>query len=112
MEMYYKKNDMIVEVYKFFENGSALIFSPSVAGKQNGNGWERIKVSQLIPLKYYNENKKGFMSKTERNKIKERLTLSSATWTCTDGQIFSNCTEAIKHEYEIVADEKNKEDNV
>ena len=112
MEMYYKRDGIIVEVYKFFENGSALIFSPSMAGKQNGNGWERIKVSQLIPLNYYNENKKGFMSKTERNKIKERLTLSSAQWTCSDGIVFNDCDKAIKHEYEIMTNEKNKEDNV
>ena len=52
------------------------------------------------------------MSKTERNKIKERLTLSSAQWTCSDGIVFNDCDKAIKHEYEIMTNEKNKEDNV
>ena len=42
------------------------------------------------------------MSKSERNKIKERLTLTAAVWTCTDGISYSTCDEAIKHEQEVI----------
>lgn len=102
MKMYFKRDNCLVEVYKFFEDKTALIFSPSTAGRQNGNGWEKVKISQIVPLEYYNENKKGFMSKTERNKIKERLVFSEAKWTCSDGVVFNDCDKAIKHEKEIM----------
>ena len=56
MQMYYKKDNWLVKVYHFFEDKTALIFSPSAAGRQNGNGWEKVKISQIIPLEYYDEN--------------------------------------------------------
>lgn len=102
MKMYYKKDNCIVEVYHFFENGTALIFNPSLAGRSNGCGWNKVKMSQLIPEEYADEYKKGFMSKTERNKIKERLVLIEATWVCTDGLYFNNFDNAIEHEREIM----------
>ena len=102
MEMFYKKDNCKVIVYKFFEDKTALIFSPNLAGRQNGNGWEKIKVSQLIPIEYFDNYKGSSMSKTERNKIKERLILTKAEWTCTDGVSYSNCDEAIKHEQEVI----------
>lgn len=105
MKMYYRKDDAIVEVYKFFENKTALIFSPSIAGNQNGNGWQQVKISQLIPVEYFDENKKGFTSNTERNKIKKRLTLTEAKWTCTDGVVFNDCDKAIAHERELIEKE-------
>lgn len=105
MKMFYKKDNAFVEVYKFFENGTALLFSPSLHGSR-GNGWERVKYSQLIPEEYYDPAAdKGFMSKTEKNKIKKRLTLTHAIWTCTDGMEFFDCNEAIGHEKELM--EKN-----
>ena len=100
--MYYKKDNCLVKVYHFFEDKTALIFSPSAAGRQNGNGWEKVKISQIIPLEYYDENKKGFMSKTERNKIKERLILSEAKWICSDGVTFNDCDKAITHERNLM----------
>lgn len=111
MQMYYKDDNAIVEVYNFFEGGGALIFSPSLAGKQNGNGWIKVKVNKLIPIEYYNacEDKSGFMSKTKKNKIKSRLTLTHATWTCTDGKEYNNCEEAIAHENTLMEEEKHAE---
>ena len=106
MKMYYRKNEIIVEVYHFFENKTALIFSPDIAGRQNGNGWECVKMSQLIPLEYFDEHDKRFMSKTERNKIKERLTLTEALWTCSDGIAFKDFNKAILHERELEIQEK------
>lgn len=106
MKMYYRKNEIIVEVYHFFEDKTALIFSPDIAGRQNGNGWEKVKLSQLIPLEYFDEHDKRFMSKTERNKIKERLTLTEAIWTCSDGIAFKDFDKAILHERELIEQEK------
>ena len=103
MKMFFKDDNAIVEVYQFFES-TVLIFSPSLARRQNGNGWTKVKHNKLIPLEYYNscEDKTGFMSNTKRNKIKRRLTLTSAIWTCTDGTNFNNCDDAIKYEAKLI----------
>jgi len=105
MRMYFKKEGSEVEVYHFFENNTALIFSPSLAGRQNGNGWSKVKLGQLIPLEYFNKETNGFMSKTERNKIKDKLTLTKALWTCSDGESFEDCDKAIAHEKEVMEKE-------
>ena len=105
MKMYFKKDESEVEVYHFFENNTALIFSPSLAGRQNGNGWSKVKLGQLIPLEYFNKETNGFMSKTARNKIKDRLTLTKAVWTCSDGENFEDCNKAIAHEKEVMGEE-------
>lgn len=105
MRMYFKKDESEVEVYHFFENNTALIFSPSLAGRQNGNGWSKVKLGQLIPLEYFNKETNGFMSKTARNKIKDRLTLTKAVWTCSDGVDFKDCDKAIAHEKEVMKKE-------
>lgn len=110
MKMYFKKEESEVEVYHFFEDKTALIFSPYLASKQNGNGWAKVKLGQLIPLEYFNKETNGFMSKTERNKIKNRLTLTQALWTCSDGVNFKDCDKAIAHEKEVM--EKEVDNNV
>jgi len=103
MQMFSRNANSIVEVYKFFDNKTALVYSPPLASRQNGNGWCLTQLKYLIPLEYYNEHKENFfLSKTEKNKIKERLTLTKAEWTCTDGVSFDSCEEAIKHEMEIM----------
>ena len=107
MQMFYKKENCIVEVYHFFENKTALIFSPNLAGKQNGSGWANVTIKNLIPIEYYNEHKDNyFMSKSERNKIKERLILTKAEWTCTDGTSYNSCDDAINHEMEVIKNAK------
>ena len=108
--MFYKNDNCIVEVYHFFENKTALIFSPSQAGNQNGFGWVYAPMRTLIPIEYYNEHNNCFISKSKRNKIKERLTLTKAEWTCTDGVSFNSCDEAIRHEMEIIEKEKEAEE--
>lgn len=102
MKMFYKKDNCLVEVYKIFENNTALIFSPFIADKQNGNGWQKIKMNQLIPEDYYNNNLNSIITGNEKSKIKKRLTLTQAEWTCTDGLIFNNYDEAIMHERELM----------
>lgn len=102
IKMYSKTQNSIVDVYKINENGTAVIFSSNLAAKQNGNGWNIVKLKYLIPLEYYNEHSNGFISKTKRNQIKERLTLTSAVWTCTDGTSFTDCNKAIIYEQELM----------
>lgn len=100
--MFYKSDKCIVEIYNFFDNKTVLIFSPQAANQQHGNGWIYTSIKNLIPIEYYNEHKDIFlMSKSERKKIKERLTLTKAEWTCSDGLSFNFCDSAIKHEMEI-----------
>lgn len=99
MKFYYKKKNILVDVYHFFEDKTALIFDPSI------QGWEKIKMSNLVPEEYWDPNKPGFMSKSERNKIKERLVLTHAIWTCTDGAEFRDCNEAIEHEVMLKEEE-------
>ena len=106
--MFYKNDKCIVEVYNFFDNKTVLIFSPQTASRQNGNGWIYTSIKNLIPIEYYNEHKDNFfMSKSERNKIKERLTLTKAEWTCTDGISFNSCDDAINHEMEVMKNNGN-----
>lgn len=106
VKMFHKKYNFLVDVYHFYEDYTALIFNPSLAGKQNGNGWERTKMGNLIPEEYYNEFSKNFVSKSQKNIIKKRLTLTSAVWTCTDGEDFTDCDAAIAHEKEIMEKEE------
>lgn len=107
MKMYYKGHGCVVEVAQIFENKKAMIYSPLLAARQQGNGWVKVSLKDLMPeevyKEYYFDGK--YVSKTERNKLKERLTLTKAVWTCTDGTDFEDCNEAIAHEKAIV-DEK------
>lgn len=105
MKMFYKEDNCLVGVYDFGEK-SALIFSPSLAGRQNGNGWKRVKINQLIPEEYYHNHPEWCMNTNIRKKIKNRLDYEQATWTCTDGVKFNNCDMAIAHEREIVVKER------
>ena len=107
MKMFYRKDNCLVEVYKFFEDKTVLIFSPATAGRQNGNGWEKVKIGQLIPEDYYDTYNNTFISESTRTKIKKRLVLAQAKWTCTDGAIFNDCDKAIGHERELMEKENN-----
>ena len=107
LKMFYKKDNCFVDVYKIFDNKTAMIFSPFIADKQNGNGWNIVKIGQLIPEEYYNMNLNSIITGNERSKIKKRLTLTHAEWTCTDGIVFNNCDEAISHERELIKKESD-----
>ena len=106
MEMLYKKNNTFVEVYKFFENKTALIYSFSTAEKNNGNGWDIVKMGQLIPIEYYNKNKDKFLSTEERNELKKFLLYTNAFWVCSDGLSFNNFEDAIFHQRAIKKEEE------
>lgn len=101
IEMKMRKTGETVRVYNFSTDGTsslATIYVPSLAGKQQGNGWQTVKVSALVPLDFWVDD--AFCSKTKKNKIKSRLKLISAEWQCTDGAVYehSDLEEAIKHE--------------
>lgn len=96
VELFSKVSHCTVRVYSFFDNKTALVFDPNQAGRCNGNGWQTIALKKLIPLEYVTNDM--YMSKTTKNQIKERLVLSHAVWTCTDGTSFDNCEAAIDYE--------------
>ena len=112
IEMKFRKTGETVRVYNFSTDGTsslATIYVPSLAGKQQGNGWQTVKVSALIPLDFWIDN--SFCSKTKKNKIKSRLKLISAEWQCTDGTIYDHehIEDAIQHEAELMGEEINDE---
>lgn len=106
--MYYKKHNCIVDVYGVFqeEHMMAIIYSPSTAGNQNGNGWMKVRAKELIPEQYFDVSS-GFISKSYRTRIKDRITLTSATWMTSDGKYFDNMDQAFSHEELLYSNEKH-----
>ena len=107
-KMFHKKSNAIVYVYKIFENGNALIYSPEKAGQTNGeNGWEKVKIGSLVPVEYYEEHYKDkhFLSQTKLNKVARRLKLAQAVWETTDGTTFTDKKEAIDYELTLIEGE-------
>lgn len=107
-EMIYRKTGETVRVYGISVencNSFATIFIPSLAGKQQGNGWQTVKMSALVPMEFWVDG--GFCSKTKKNKIKARLKLISAEWKCTDGTVFTHehIEDAIKYEAKLMGEE-------
>lgn len=102
--MFYKKNEEFVEVYKFFENKTALIFSPKLQNNRK-NGWEIVKLGQLLPENYYNANKEDFITKEIRNKIKNRLNSVPGLWFSSDGMAFKDFEKAISYEKKLIEKE-------
>ena len=112
VEMKLRKTGETVRVYNFSIDGTssiATIYSPTLAGRQQGNGWQTVKVSALVPVDLCADD--GFCSKTKKNKIKSRLKLISAEWQCTDGSVYTHeyLEDAIKHEAALM-DEEFKEE--
>ena len=56
-----KKNGVVVRVYEI-QDGRAYIFNPEAFQKVN-NGWESVKLSQLVPMDFP-INSKEYISKT------------------------------------------------
>lgn len=100
-KMFNKSNGLVVEVYAFFENMTALIYMPG-SGK-----WKRVPCGYLIPLDYSVCGE--HMSKSKQNKYKDRLVASGTIWNCTDGKQFNDREEAILHEKEIEKMNENEE---
>lgn len=106
-EMRLKRSAQVVRVYSIQDN-MALIFNPETYKKQN-NGWEKIKISSLVPLDYP-VNAEEYIGKTQKNKAKQRMRLTSAIWLTTDGKEWAheNYEEAINHEIELMKSEKGE----
>lgn len=107
MKMYDKKSTNVVEAVDFYSDGTVLIYDPNLGARQNGNGWITVKRNRLIPADYAEMFISG-MSKTEKNKIKERLKLIEAKWETSDGLVFYNIDEAIEHEKLVVEIKEEK----
>lgn len=101
--MYHRKNGKRYEVYDYItEEGKhtyAVCYDTEQAGRC-GQGWCRMRLKDLVPECHANSITGQFMSKTERNAIKSRLEIVSATWRCTDGTLFDHSLldEAINHQ--------------
>ncbi len=110
-EMRFKKTGEIVRVYDVTD-GIATIFDPSLYQRQN-NGWAKVKTSQVVPLDFP-LNSKDYVSKTKKNKAKDRMQLVDATWRTTDGMLWnhSNIDAAIEHELELMDSESNQHEEV
>ena len=106
-EMRLKKSEQVVRVYSIQDN-MALVFDPERYKKQN-NGWEKVKVSSLVPLDYP-VNSDQYISKTQKNKARQRMWLTSAIWLTTDGKEWAHedYEEAINHEIELMKREKGE----
>ena len=107
--MYYKKHNCLVDVYNVVQEKHmmALIYSPSAAGNNGGNGWMKVRVKELIPESYFDGNS-GFISKSYKARIKDRLTLVRATWMASDGKCFDDAKEAFEYEENIYKNEKHE----
>lgn len=82
-EMRLKKSGEVVRVYGIDPvEKIAVVFCPSQYQKVN-NGWLYIKVSLLVPRGFPVSNK-DCVSKTQKNKAKERMKLIDATWQTSD----------------------------
>lgn len=110
MKMFHREWKEIVEVVNFVGSEKvskmvALIFSPNLLEKQDGNGWALVKMSKLVPLEYMSTfTDEGYLTKSFKNRIKGRLKLKEARWESTDGIIFEHLDEAMEHEYRLITD--------
>ena len=105
MRMFYATRNEFVEVCAIYQDRTAIIFDPYIASKTGHSGaWVIVKLSKLIPEDYVNREDK-FESKTEKNKLKARLTLHNAEWEATDGSLFTNVEDAIEYERHLAGKE-------
>lgn len=109
-KMWDKKRKMIVHVATMYRDNHlrAVVYNPSMAGSNNGNGWEIIRAKHLVPMEYFDDYSGGFKSKSYKNKIKDRLEIVSIELMTTDGQIFDSYNKATEHESDLYeAERKN-----
>lgn len=97
IEMRKKKTGEDIQVFGFVVDGGstkAICWDPSLAGRQNGSGFIMMKLNQIIPKNYCNQQGK-FISPSsierERKKIgNQEVKLVRAAFQTADGKIFSN----------------------
>lgn len=113
MKFFYKKDNCLVECYDMpcaANNDTALIFSPSLAGRQNGNGWIRVRMKYLIPEEYSRPWSNDFVSNELDETIKKRILNvimeDYVYFVCSDQVKFGDYIEAQRHEYKLYKEEK------
>lgn len=92
------------EVYSILLDGiTAFAFFPSRVSDTGKGGWCKVLLKSLIPEEYANKYIAGFHSKSEMNKVKQRVKIATAIWVCTDGARYDH-TEydmAVAHEWDL-----------
>jgi hypothetical protein len=104
-EMRRKKDEAPVRVYSISPDGIATIFDIG-AYKNTGNGWQKIGITKLIPMDMP-LNHKEVITKTLKNKAKDRMKIVDATWETSDGQQWTHAEieNAVMHEIELMKNE-------
>lgn len=104
-EMRRKKDEAVVRVYAISNDGIATIFEPGDY-KSRGNGWQKVSITKLLPLDMP-LNHKEVITKTLKNKAKDRMKIVDATWETSDGQQWTHAEieNAVMHEIELMKNE-------
>ncbi len=107
IEMKLKPSGSIVQVYRFLEDGNALIFDPDQYANKN-QGLIKVSWRRLIPKEYPVDC--NAPSKSKKNKAKARMKLIDAIWETTDGVRFKHeeIENAIAHELSLMSIEQQK----
>lgn len=113
LKMYDRHRKVYCDVYEVdFNLMQAVTFSSDNMAKTNGGScWCKVPMKHLIPVEYacdYIES--GYISKTKKNHYKGKLRLVSAVWATTDGELFNNSDEAVKHQILIEGDTITEEE--
>ncbi len=102
MRMFYTARNEFVEVCAIYQDRTVMIFDLYIASKTGpSSAWVIVKLSKLIPEDYVNRE-----GKTEKNRLKARLTLHNAEWEATDGSLFTNVEDAIEYERHLAGKER------
>ena len=105
IKMRIKKTGAGVDVYGFV-NGQAICFDLGKYKNQN-QGLLLINLGSLVPYDAYIKKENDIGTKSAKARVK----LISATWVCTDGEVYSCHEEAINHETQIMLKEIESNEN-
>ena len=92
IKMRMRKCGRIVEVYSIYMNGDhtwAVTWDSQAAANQNGHGWGRMRLKELIPIEHSDEDG-NYLSNQKRKDFKVKLT--EATFETSDGKQFNSFT--------------------
>lgn len=103
MQMLYKPANDFVQVYSFFPDKTALVYSSTIQSFKNSGGWEKVSIESLYPLtqQEYKEKINNYQQKyleIERKILK----LGENIYVTSDSFTFDNLDDAIKHEKSLI----------
>lgn len=103
MQMLYKPANDFVQVYSFFPDKTALIYSGTIQSFKASGGWEKVPVASLYPLtqQEYKEKIKDYQQKYLEIEQKI-LKLGDNIYVTSDSLTFNNLDDAIKHEKSLI----------